>query len=153
MQRQRRSIMLRHMKRLPVLLTTTPPTLRYAAAIAFTLITTVALLQSSTKPLIGPAAPEGPPDLTREIFLTIGHITAFGGLVLLWTWALASRLPLARALTLTVTFALVYGLATEIAQSAVPDRNASLYDLIVNTLTVAAAAWSIWQMRFRFPTA
>jgi len=39
-------------------------------AISYTLILTITLIQPSRTPLIGPAAPPGPPDATREAFLT-----------------------------------------------------------------------------------
>lgn len=121
----------------------TAPLLRVLAALALTTLTTVVLLQPSTRPLIGPPAPIGAPTLAREIALTAGHIAAFSSLVAVWTWALAARLPLTRAVVIAVAGALVYSPLTEWGQSFVPDRSASLYDLAVNAVTALATGWII----------
>lgn len=113
------------------------------AALAFTVLTTTVLLQSSTRPLIGPAMPSSPPDLGRELFLTAGHIGVFVGTVALWTWALMTRLPLRRAVYITVCAAFLYSLLTEWGQSFVPDRSASLYDIGVNGAATLITAWLI----------
>jgi len=123
----------------------TAPTMRYLIATIATLFTTVMLLQSSTRPLIGPAAPSGSPDLGREILLTGGHISVFVLIVSVWTWALVTRMPLRRALIQTVIFALMYSLLTEWGQSFVPDRTPSLYDLVVNGASALTTAWVIWR--------
>ena len=108
------------------------PMLRRILALAFTLISTIALVQSSGHPIIGEPAPPGPPDLPREILLTIGHIITFSALVVLWWWALVPNLPWRRALFVAVSFALVTGMLTEVAQSLVPDREVSALDLAAN---------------------
>ncbi len=79
----------------------------------------------------------------REIFLTGGHIGVFILIVSVWTWALVTRLPLRRALLVTVIFAIFYSVATEFAQSFVPDRTASVYDLVVNWASALTTAWVI----------
>lgn len=109
----------------------------------FTLLTTVLLVQSSSQPIVGPPAPPGAPDLKREIELTIGHIVVFTTLVGLWWWALLPDLPSERALFVAVGFALIYGVITELAQSVVPDREVSFYDVAVNWCSTALAAWLI----------
>lgn len=117
------------------------PRLRFFIAITLTVLTTITLLQSSSRPWIGPATPPGPPDLAREIFLTAGHIGVFVSLVSVWTWALVTRMSLARALVYTVIAAFAYSILTEWGQSFVPDRTASVYDLVVNsTATLITAA-------------
>lgn len=126
-----------------VLALVTHPLFRHALALGFTLFTTVLLVQSSSKPMVGPPAPPGAPDLKREIELTIGHIVAFGTLVSLWWWALLPDFPSKRALFVAVGFALIYGVITEIAQSAVPDREVSLFDVAVNWSTTALTAYWI----------
>lgn len=129
----------------------TPPTpFRYLVAVGLTILTTITLLQSSTRPLIGPATPPGPPDLAREIFLTAGHIGVFASLVTVWTWALVTRMTLRRALLWTVCGAIVYSLLTEWGQSFVPDRTASLYDLVVNGLSTLVTAWLIQRQQMRY---
>jgi VanZ family protein len=126
------------------------PFVRYALAFAWTLLVTVMLVQSSSQPVVGPPAPPGAPDLTREIELTIGHIITFFVLVVLWWWALEPRLKGPRALFVAVGFALIFGVITELAQSIVPDREASLFDLAVNwTVTIAAA--TLISARWRKP--
>ena len=117
--------------------------LRYGAAAAYTLLATILLLQSSTNPLIGPAAPPGPPDLPREILLTLGHLGTFGGLVLVWTWALTAHVPVHRALWLIAPAAILYGGVTELIQGSVPDRTASIIDFAANVLGALTMAWFI----------
>jgi VanZ family protein len=117
-------------------------------ALAYTLLVTVLLVQSSSQPLVGPPAPPGPPNLVREIELTLGHVVAFSGLVVLWWWALVALLPTPRALFVAAAFALIFGLLTEVAQSLVADRQASLFDLAVNwTVTVFVSAYILEKWR------
>lgn len=129
----------------------TPFFLRLLTALALTALTTIVLLQPSTQPLIGPPAPLGAPTLAREIALTAGHIAAFSSLVAVWTWALAARLPLTRAVVIAVAGALLYSPLTEWGQSFVPDRSASLYDLAVNTVTALATGWFINRLTRSYP--
>lgn len=121
----------------------THPLIRYTLAFAFTILCTVVLVQSSSRPIVGPPAPPGAPDLRREIELTMGHVVGFSLLVVLWSWAFVAHLPLKRALFVAVGFALIYGLITEFAQSFVPDRQVSLYDIVVNWTTTAVAAFAV----------
>lgn len=106
--------------------------MRYALALGWTVILLVMLLQSSAQPVVGPAAPPGDPDLRRELVLTAGHLIGFSGLTLLWWWAFRYTLPNRRAVLLTISIALVLGVLTEYLQTAVADRNTSLFDLVVN---------------------
>lgn len=124
---------------------------RLALAPGWTLLVTVLLVQSSSQPLVGPPAPPGPPDLRREIELTMGHIAAFLPLVTLWWWALLPFLPSPRAIFVAAGFALVFGVLTELAQTAVADRQASLYDLAINwSVTIFMA--SFLSVRGRSPS-
>lgn len=125
---------------------------RWLLALAFTLLVTVLLVQSSSKPLLGSPAPPGAPDLKREIELTLGHVGAFFGLVVLWWWALQAVLPTPRALFVTVSFAIIFGLLTEMAQTLVADRQASLFDLAVNwTVSVFVTSFILERWRLRQP--
>jgi VanZ family protein len=126
----------------------THPMSRRVLALGFTLLTTVMLVQSSSHPIVGPPAPPGDPDLKREIELTIGHIVVFTTLVGLWWWAFLPDLPSRRALFVAVGFALIYGVITELAQTAVPDREVSLYDVVVNWCSTGlVAAWIMHRQR------
>lgn len=125
---------------------------RWLIALVYTLLVTILLVQSSSQPLIGPPAPAGAPDLKREIELTLGHVGAFSGLVVLWWWALAAILPTPRALFVTVVFAILCGLLTEMAQTLVADRQPSLFDLAVNwTVVVFVASFILERWRSRQP--
>ena len=125
---------------------------RRAVALGFTLLTTVMLVQSSSHPIVGPPAPPGAPDLKREIELTIGHVVVFTSLVGLWWWAFLPDLPSRRALFVAVGFALIYGVITELAQTAVPDREVSLYDVVMNWCSTALAATFIIHRQRRTAT-
>jgi len=114
--------------------------LRQLIALAYTALLTLILLQSSSRPYIGPPSPPGPPDLGREILLTFAHVIGFGLLVWLWWKALT---PSPRALLLTIGISLALGIVTELLQNLVPDRSASLFDLATNTLVTLVAAWLI----------
>ncbi len=123
---------------------------RLCLAFAWTMLVTVLLVQSSGHPMIGPPAPPGTPSLTRELELTAGHVITFFVLVVLWWWALSTALAEPRALFVAVGFALIFGLLTEVAQSAVPDREVSLFDLAVNwSVTIIAAV--VISSRWRKP--
>jgi VanZ family protein len=121
---------------------------RWLLALAYTLLVTVMLVQSSGQPMIGPPAPPGPPSLLRELELTMGHIVAFSGLVVLWWWAMQAILSPPRALFVAVGFAVIFGFMSELAQTLVSDRQASLFDLAVNwTSTVFTAAFILEKWR------
>lgn len=101
---------------------------RALIAVAYTALLTLVLVQSSANPLIGPAAPREF-NLAWEILLTLGHLIGFGLLVWVNWWALVPVAPFWRALLFAVLFACLLGLVTELLQSFVPDRSASLFDL------------------------
>jgi VanZ family protein len=122
------------------------PLVRQIIALAYTAVLTVVLLQSSSHPYVGPAAPLGAPDPGREFLLTSGHIIGFTILVLLWWWVLS---PWPRALLIAVLIALLLGTITEILQSLVPDRSSSLFDLATNYVVTLTVAWIIHTYRQR----
>ncbi|MFW5691397.1 MAG: VanZ family protein [Chloroflexota bacterium] len=117
--------------------------LRRVYVILWTGLMTLLLLQSSAQPLIGPAAPPGPPDTLRELLMIAGHLVAFGGLVVLLWWALLPGTASPRALLVAVAFALVMSISTELLQGLVPDREPSLWDIATNAAAVLLAAWVI----------
>jgi VanZ family protein len=131
----------------PVFAFLTRPQFRGLYALAWTVLLCVTLVQSSSQPVIGPAAPPAPPDLGRELFLTAGHIIGFSVLTVLWQWTLMTRWSPTRAVMLAVMIALMIGTLTELAQIAVPDRNASLFDLSVNWLIAVAVGLWLYKRR------
>jgi VanZ family protein len=124
------------------------PLFRWLCALAWTALVTLTLLQSSSQPVIGPAAPPGEPPLEREILLLIGHVIAFGVLTWLWWWAWSLYYNAQTALLLAVLIALVLGTSTEILQALVPDRATSWFDLVTNWIITLLTAWRI-QRRVR----
>lgn len=116
------------------------PLLRQVIALAYSALLTLILLQSSSQPYIGPAAPPGPPDLARELLLTTGHVAGFALLVFVWWRALP---PTAHGLLIAVCIGLALGTITELLQNLVPDRSASLFDLATNYAVTLATAWVI----------
>lgn len=122
---------------------------RLAVAVAYTALLTLVLVQSSAKPMLGPAAPKDY-DLGWDVLLTFGHLAGFGGLVLL-NWAALVRLtPPRRALLVAVVFACLLGLVTELLQMLVPDRSASLFDLVCDWGVSLAVAFVI-NRRYSLP--
>ncbi len=116
---------------------------RWMVTIGWIIIMLVLLLQSSGRPMVGPAAPPGSPDLGREVYLTMGHIVGFAMLTLLLSWALAATLPLSRAILIAVVFSLIFGIVTELLQTLVSDRTASWFDLGVNSIVTLIVGYII----------
>jgi VanZ family protein len=117
-----------------------PPWLRAIFAVIYVTALTLLLAQSSQNPVIGPAAPEEF-NLAWEILLVCGHVAGFAGLVTTCWWALLPLSTAPRAVVAALLFALALGFVTETLQSLVPDRSASLFDLIVNWGVSAATAY------------
>lgn len=120
--------------------------LRWLVALAWTVLVTVLLVQSSSEPVVGPAAPPGDPTLGRELMLVAGHVVAFSVLTALWWWAAQTMMPASRALFVAVVVAMVVGGLTEVAQMAVSDRSASLLDLGVNWVVAAVTARYLYRL-------
>ncbi|MFN8449262.1 MAG: VanZ family protein [Anaerolineae bacterium] len=117
------------------------PTLRHLYIVGWLALVTVTLLQSSAHPVVGPPAPPGHPDAARELFLTAGHVVAFSVMTALLWWALR---PARHALLVGVVFCVVYGAATELLQTLVRDRGASLDDFAVDCLVSGITALAIY---------
>src|SRR5690349_24055048 len=66
------------------------PMLRRFYIVGWMILITITLLQSSGRPVVGPPAPPGPPSDSRELFLTSGHVVAFGVMLILLWWAMRS---------------------------------------------------------------
>jgi VanZ family protein len=116
------------------------PIMRWLYALTWTAVVILLLLQSSSEPVIGPASPPGIPSTPREALLTFGHFGAFFVMTFLLWWALVTTTSHLRALLMALVIALFLGTITEILQSFVPSREASLFDLAMNwgaTLCVA----------------
>lgn len=122
------------------------PTLRRLYAVVWVAVASVALLQSSMHPLIGPAQPPGPVSPERELFLTAAHLVVFSGMLVLVWWALH---PARHALLVALLFCWGYAVATELLQTLAPDRGASLYDLWMDFAAVSIAALLISAQRKR----
>lgn len=125
------------------------PAARWTVALVYTLFVTVLLVQSSSQPVVGPPAPPGAPDLRREIELIAGHVVVFAVLVVVWWWALSAILPVTRAMFVTLGFALIYGVITELAQVAVADREPSLFDVAVNWTVTVATGINLYRLAIR----
>ncbi|MEO8395550.1 MAG: VanZ family protein [Chloroflexota bacterium] len=122
------------------------PMLRRFYIIAWMILITVTLLQSSGKPIVGAPAPPGPPSDSRELFLTSGHVVAFSVMLILLWWALRNA---PHALFVSWIICCLFGGITELLQRLVPDRSASLGDFAVDCLFSAIAALLIYS-RGRF---
>jgi VanZ family protein len=116
---------------------------RWIIFLAALAVTTLILVQPSAEPVVGPAAPPGDPTPARELLLTLGHVVAFTGLTTLACWTFNAQMAFRPALLLAVGFCVIYGLLTELAQTFVPDRNASLWDMAVNTTVTLIVAFVI----------
>lgn len=123
------------------------PLLRAAYALAWAALLTLTLLQSSAEPVVGPAAPPGPPTLQGEALLTLAHVIGFAGLTLLWTFAFDQTMRQPRAIVLAVVIAVILGIVTEYLQTGVPDRNSSLWDYTVNILTALGTGYLLLRRR------
>jgi VanZ family protein len=117
------------------------PMLRRFYIIAWMILITVTLLQSSGRPVVGPPAPPGPPSQSRELFLTTGHVVAFSIMLLLLSWALKLA---PRALFVSWIICCLFGGLTELLQGLVPDRSASLDDFAVDCIVSGVAALVIY---------
>ena len=131
----------------PVINTPSYRLLRIAVALVYLVVLTVILLQSSAHPYLGPSAP---PEfnLAWEILMTLSHLTCFGLLVVVIWSALTTVTTSNRALVVGILFACSLGLITELLQTLVPDRGASLFDLACDCGIAFAVAYLIHrQMR------
>lgn len=122
-------------------------------ALGWSALITLLLVQSSTQPVIGPAAPPGAPHPGREFLLNSAHLVAFSVMVFLWWWAFIQNTPHLRAVLMALSIALILGGITEVAQGLVPDREVSLLDLAMNWGSSLAVAWYLYRITRNRPAA
>jgi hypothetical protein len=96
----------------------------------------VLLLQPGEQSVTDTGILQGPPSLGRDLLYTAGHIAWFGLLVVLWRWTLVTRFHPSSALVLAVMIALILGTSTEFAQRLIPNRGATVGDLLANGVGV-----------------
>ena len=121
--------------------------IRWLAALAWSILLSILLLQPEADPVINLGLPTGPQTLAREAFFTMLHIVAFALTCALWYWTWRSHLAFGASLALGIAFSIALGAATEFLQSFAPDRYPSLIDFIANLFGAILAAWLIWQQR------
>lgn len=120
---------------------------RWLAAITWSVLLCILLLQPEADPVINLGLPTGPQTLAREAFFTALHIVAFALTCTLWYWTWRGHLAFGASLALGIAFAIALGAATEFLQSFAPDRYPSLIDFIANLFGAILAARLIWQRR------
>ena len=123
--------------------------LRFGVAAAYTAFITVLILQPSGQPVIGPAAPPGPPSLRRELLLTLGHVAVFIPLLIVWYAALRTLKSYDDALRTAARFCLLFAVVSEIAQVAAINRSVSFFDAAANCLGIGIGIWIIARMNRR----
>ncbi len=111
--------------------------LRWLLTPLATVALVVLLLQPGEQSVTDTGILQGPPSLARDLFFIAGHIAWFGLLVVLWRWTLVTRFHPSSALALAVLIALILGTSTEFAQTLIPNRGATLADLLANGVGVA----------------
>ena len=94
-----------------------------------------------------PSTEQFPQPLGLSTFLLsiAAHLILYGVLALLLLVAFAQSLrPSRSSMLAAVAIASVYGISDEFHQSFVPGRDASVFDLLVNTVgaTIAVVVWS-----------
>lgn len=125
--------------------------LRWAAALGYTVLLVAYLLQQPGTPAVEVVAPIAAPDWRREVAFTIGHIVGFGVLFVLWYAALTPH-STTRAAVIAFGIALLVGLTAETLQSLLPDRSASLYDMLMNTVGMGLAWRGLRHYRLYVPS-
>lgn len=93
------------------------------------------------------------PDAVEHVWDKARHAAGFGGLALLWIWALSDRLsrPVSAGVALAAwLLTVLYGAADEWHQSFVPPRQADVLDWLADAVgatvvAVAGVAWSRWR--------
>ena len=120
---------------------------RWVAAISWSVLLIILLLQPEADPLIDLGIPKGQNTLARELAFSALHLVAFSMTTLLWFRALFAGLSFRASLILAGIIALFLGCATEFLQSYTLDRHASLIDLIANIGGTLLAAYLIWRRK------
>jgi|FLYN01.1.fsa_nt_gi VanZ family protein len=119
------------------------PVIRWLVAPLVTALLVVLLLQPGEGAVTDTGILHGPPSLARDLFYLTGHILWFGLIVILWRWTLVTRFHPSSALVLAVFIALIVGASTEFAQTFIPNRGATLGDLLANVVGVIGAVIAI----------
>ena len=119
--------------------------LRWLAAVGWTLLLTLLLLQPEADPVIDLGLPQGDSSLQREIFFSALHLLAFALTCVAWFRALAGAFAARTSLIIAVLIALALGILTESLQTLTLDRHASWIDLLANAAGTLAAARLIWR--------
>ena len=126
---------------------------RWLISPLLTLVLVVLLLQPGEQSITDTGILQGPPGLARDLFFIAGHIGWFGLLVVLWRWTLVTRFHTTSALVLAVLIALVVGTSTELAQTLIPNRGATLVDLLANYVGIVLAVVAVRYYETRSLTA
>lgn len=120
---------------------------RWLAALAWSILLSILLLQPESDPVFNLGLPAGPQTLAREAFFTTVHVLAFAITCVLWFWTWRGHLPFPASLALGCVMAMALGAATEFLQAFAPDRYPSAIDLIANVFGTILAANLIWRHR------
>jgi VanZ family protein len=96
-----------------------------------------------------------PEEISANLEAIAGHLTAYGVLALLVSYALSdSGISAMRRSVCAVVFAVMYGISDEFHQSFVPGRDPALFDIAMDTIgaITALAGWhfiSSWRTKNR----
>ena len=69
----------------------------------------------------------------------IGHVMLYGGLTLLWIWALVAHYPKRTAILIAAGIGLVLGIGCELSQQFVIERGTTVLDLAANITGICFA--------------
>ena len=125
------------------------PTMRFCAAIAWTILLCILLVQPDDRRLIETGIPRGPNTLPRELFFAAAHLLAFAMTCFLWFRAWSRRMAWRRSLALACGMALFIGGVTEALQAFSPERYPSFGDVAANCVGALAMAWIIRRQQRR----
>jgi VanZ family protein len=70
----------------------------------------------------------------------IGHIMSYGGLTLLWIWALVAHYPKRTAILIAAGIGLVLGIGGERSQQFIIERGTTVLDMAANIMGICFAA-------------
>ena len=81
----------------------------------------------------------------EPIARTVGHITGYAVLTLLWSWALAGVVR--RPVTCAAAISLAYAATDEYHQTFVESRDGTVSDVVIDAVGIAIAALLIGRLR------
>lgn len=87
------------------------------------------------------------PDVVEHVWDKARHAAGFGGLALLWLWALSDRLRLAISLRMALlawVTTVIYGASDEWHQSFVPQRQMDAADWLADSIGATAMVLAAW---------